>query len=45
MYFYKKSVDKYSFMYYNIIVNKKYIKTEDTYYVSRNRKKFKAVRG
>nr|DAT10814.1 MAG TPA: hypothetical protein [Caudoviricetes sp.] len=25
MYFFIKSVDKYSFMYYNIIVNKKYI--------------------
>lgn len=28
MYFYKKTVDKYSFMYYNILVNKKYIKRE-----------------
>ena len=27
MYFYKKTIDKSTFMYYNIIVNKKYIKT------------------
>ena len=26
MYFYKKTIDKSTFMYYNIIVNKKYIK-------------------